>query len=278
MSLTRRDAIGLICSGAVVAAGAAASLGTTRISYQLYTSRKFGNLARTLEMLSRLGYANVEGGDSHFGDRAALVRTNELLTATGLNMPSGHVGLDTLARDPDWAIEAAMTLGVRSMYCAWLPPDRRPGTARGYRELGRRLSAAGRPLREAGLGFGWHNHDFEFTPLPGGEIPLVAMFEGGPDLEWQADIGWIVRGGADPLRWVAEYRARLTSVHVKDVAPPDENAAEDGWANVGAGIVPWEALMPVLRTAPVRTYVAEHDNPRDDERFARTALAAMRSF
>ena len=66
-----------------------------------------------------------------------------------------------------------------------------------------RRSASGcrRPTR-AGLGFGWHNHAFEFEKLADGTIPQVAIFEGGPDLEWEADLAWVIKGGADPLQWI----------------------------------------------------------------------------
>ena len=283
MSISRRELVALLGSGTALAAvgsgvGSETVEGGGRICYQLYSSRKYGPLASTLAMLAAVGYDHVEGGDALFLDRPALSETEELLSEFGLTMPSAHIGLRMLESEPDWTVGVCRLLGVQTMYCAWLPPDERPTTAAGYVEFGRRLRAAGRPLREAGIGFGWHNHGFEFAAVSGGVVPLVAMFDGSPDLEWQADIGWIVRGGADPFRWIDHFRERLTSVHVKDVAAPGENAAEDGWADVGAGIVRWDTLMPELRRAPVRTYVVEHDNPSDDERFARASLAAMRSF
>ena len=280
MLLSRRAAIAILGAGPLLASGraGAADTGPIRPSYQLYSSRKFGPLARTLEMLARVGYAHVEGGDAHFRDRGAPAQTAGMLAASGLTMPSGHVSIRTLEADSDWVTEASATLGVGTMYCAYLPPDERPSSVSGWVDFGRRLAAAGQPLREAGIGFGWHNHDFEFAPLPDGSMPLTRIFEGGPELEWQADIGWIVRGGADPLRWIAEFGDRITSIHVKDVAPPGQNAAEDGWADVGRGIVAWDAVVPELRNTPTQYYIVEHDNPSDDERFARVSLATLRSI
>ena len=37
---------------------------------------------------------------------------------------------------------------------------------------------------------------------PTAPLPQTAIFEGGPDLEWEADIAWVIRGGADPLHWI----------------------------------------------------------------------------
>ena len=109
-----------------------------------------------------------------------------------------------------------------------------------------RRSASGcrrpaRPYRDAGLGFGWHNHAFEFEKLADGTIPQVAIFEGGPDLEWEADLAWVIKGGADPLQWIRTFADRLTAAHVKDIAPEGENKDEDGWADVGQGTVDWRS-------------------------------------
>ena len=75
---------------------------------------------------------------------------------------------------------------------------------------------------------------------PTASIPQVAIFEGGPDLEWEADLAWVIKGGADPLEWIKTFGKRLTAVHIKDIAPAGENADEDGWADVGHGTVDWK--------------------------------------
>ena len=62
---------------------------------------------------------------------------------------------------------------------------------------------------------------------------------------------------------------RITAVHVKDIAPAGENADEDGWADVGQGTVDWKGLMAALKEqTKAKYFVMEHDNPKDDKRFA----------
>ena len=114
-------------------------------------------------------------------------------------MPTGHFGLDMLEKEPGRVLEIAKAVGIETIYCPYLPPDQRPDSGEGYAEFGKRLQEAGKPYRDAGLGFGWHNHAFEFEKLADGAVPQVAIFEGGPDLEWEADIAWVIKGGADPL-------------------------------------------------------------------------------
>jgi len=250
----------------------------TDFSYQLYSSRNFPPLAATLSMLAGLGYKGVEGYGALYADDANVAEMKASLAASGLRMPTGHFSLQMIEEEPGKVVEIARALGIETVYCPFLPPDDRPTTGRGYEEFGRRLARAGAPLRAEGLGFGWHNHAFEFERTADGALPQAAIFEGGPDLEWEADIAWAIKGGVDPLEYVALWGPRLTSVHIKDIAPAGENADEDGWADVGQGTVDWKALMAALRGTSARNFIVEHDNPRDAARFAERSLAAARTY
>lgn len=248
----------------------------TGFSYQLYGSRNSGPLEGTLRMLAEAGYGAVEGYGGVYGDPAGLARA---LRAAGLAMPTGHFAPDMLERDPHGVLAIAGAVGMERVYAPWIAPGDRPASRAGWMALGARLDAMGRPFRDAGLGFGWHNHDFEFAPLPCGTPPMEALLEGGPDLEWEIDVAWVIRGGADPLDWIARHGARITAVHVKDIAAPGAGAGEDGWADLGQGTVAWRPIMAALRSAtPARHFVLEHDSPSDDARFARVSLAAARAL
>ena len=88
----------------------------------------------------------------------------------------------------------------------------------------------------------------------------------------------MIRGGADPKAWIDAHAARISTAHVKDIAPEGENSDEDGWADVGHGTVDWKALMAALRAAGTDLFVMEHDNPSDMQRFAERSIAALRSY
>jgi sugar phosphate isomerase/epimerase len=88
----------------------------------------------------------------------------------------------------------------------------------------------------------------------------------------------VVRGGHDPLHWIAPEKGRITIAHVKDIAPAGEAEDEGGWADVGHGVVDWPAILPALRANGVTYFIMEHDNPSDHRRFARRALAAAKGF
>lgn len=247
-------------------------------SYQLYSSRNFPPLGETLRMLAAAGYDGAEGFGALYADEAGLEALAAGLQTNGLQMRSGHFGLDQVEQTPDWAVKVAKTLGMETVIVPWIHPDLRPTDGAGWRNLGARLQRAGAPIRAAGLEFGWHNHDFEFITTPDGSIPQEALFEGGPDLKWEMDVAWVIRGGADPLAWIARHAHRLVAAHVKDIAPKGENLAEDGWADVGHGTVDWKTIMAALQAAGVSNFVMEHDNPLDHVRFARRALASVKSY
>lgn len=247
-------------------------------SYQLYSSRNFPPLAQTLTMLADLGYAEVEGYGALFGDPALVGELKAHLHASGLTMPTGHFGLRMLESDVDTVLKVARDVGMQRLYCPYLAEEDRPDSGAGYEALGRRLAEAAKPYRDAGLGFGWHNHDFELRQTTDGALPLDAIFTGGPELEWEADIAWVVVGGADPLAVIDTHGDRISAVHIKDIAPRDEALDEDGWADVGHGTVDWVGLMARLRQTPCRHFIMEHDNPNDAARFARRSIEAARSF
>ena len=247
-------------------------------SYQLYSSRNFPPLSETLKMVAAAGYTGTEGYGALYADDAAVAQLTAALKETGLSMKTGHFSLQMLENEPEKVLAIARAVGIEDIYCPYLMPDDRPKDAAGWRAFGARLEKASKPYRDAGLGFGWHNHDFEFKALPDGSIPQAAIFEGGPNLQWEMDVAWVIRGGADPLPWIEKHKGRITAAHVKDIAPAGENKAEDGWADVGQGTVNWPQLYAALKAAGCKHFVMEHDNPADHARFAQRSIAAAKSW
>ena len=250
----------------------------TQYSYQLYSSRNFGPLSDTLEMLANLGYARVEGYGALYANLKNLDGLKADLEKNNLHMKSGHFSLDMIATDPKTVLDIARTLKITDIYVPHLAEPDRPKDADGWRAFGRRLADAGKPIVDGGHRFGWHNHAFEFTALDDGSFPIEAILDGGPDLSFEFDVAWAVRGDQDPLPWIQRYADRITAAHVKDIGPKGENADEDGWADVGTGTMDWRGIMLALQNIGVDLFVAEHDNPSDDARFARRSIEFLKSL
>ena len=247
-------------------------------SYQLYSSRNFPPLSATLKMVAEAGYTAVEGYGALYANDALVTELAAALKATGLVMPTGHFLLEMLEGESAKVVGIAKSLKMERLYCPYLDASQRPSDAAGWRGFGARLANAAKPYRDAGLGFGWHNHDFEFVPLADGALPQTLILAGGPDLEWEIDVAWVIKGGADPLKWIRDYTGRITAAHVKDIAPAGQNTNEDGWADVGQGTVDWKTIMAALRAAGCKHLVIEHDNPSDDARFARRSVTSAKSY
>ena len=246
------------------------------VSFQLYSARNFTPWDSLLGRLSNLGYTQVEGFGGNYEDAAAF---KALLDKHGLSMPSGHFfPLEQFEDDLDTVLETAKTLGMARLFCPALPPEQRVTDPAAWGDVGGRLETIGARVRDAGLRFGWHNHDFEFVACSNGRLPMDILLESAPSIEWEADIAWIVRGGQDPLAWIDRYAACITTAHVKDIAPKGECIDEDGWADVGYGVMDWKSIMASLRGAGVDLFVMEHDNPSDFERFASRSIESFQRF
>ena len=250
----------------------------TQFSYQLYSSRNFPPLADTLAMLADLGYAHVEGWGGLFADDARIADLKAALAATGLTMPTAHIGLDAIRADPKRVAAIATDFGMDAVFVPAPPPDERDLDAAGWSAMGRSLAAAEGAFADAGITFGWHNHHWEFKDIGGPDRPLDLIMAGSPTLALELDVAWVVKGSEDPLAWIRKYGGRIAAAHIKDIAPEGECADEDGWADVGHGTMDWPAIMAALRSAGCRHFVMEHDNPSDDKRFARRSIDAARKL
>ena len=111
-----------------------------------------------------------------------------------------------------------------------------------------------------------------------GQMPLDLIAAASDDIQIELDLAWVHVAGEDPVAWVRRFAGRLAAVHVKDVAQSGENTDEDGWADVGFGIMDWPAIKAEMDAAGVSRYVIEHDNPNDHKRMASRSLASVQAF
>lgn len=252
----------------------------TKLGFQLYSARNSQPYSEIFVKLGKAGYAEVEGFGGIYADLddAGLKSLRAELDKNGLTMASGHFSPDFLEGQAQKSLTIAKTLGMDSIYAPHIGADERPKDAAGWLAFGKRLQEMSKPYKDAGFEFGWHNHDFEFVKQADGSLPIEQIFEGAPDISWEADIAWVIRGGGDPFAWIEKLGPRITAVHVKDIAPAGENKNEDGWADVGHGTVPWAKLLKALADTKVKHFVVEHDNPSDVDRLITRSIASFKSF
>jgi sugar phosphate isomerase/epimerase len=240
------------------------------LSIQLYSLRHFGDLDRQLDALAEIGFRQVETIGGHLADAAG---TRAKLDARGMRAPTGHVALMDLRARLDWVADQARTVGIEHLFMPAVPSEEREQAASRWRATGAELGLMAERLGAHGLALGYHNHHWELRPFPDGRLPLELLLEGaaGSPLTVEADLAWIVRGGGDPAQWLERLGDRLAAVHVKDLAPEGQNRDEDGWSDVGAGVMDWARLWPLSLGHGARWMVLEHDLPKDPVAFARNS-------
>ena len=259
--------------------------------YQLYTVREAltgaDSISATLRATREMGYEKVESFGYVEGGFLGLSATDfkKAITDAELKSPSGHYMPPELASetmgtiDPasiDAFLDAAEALEQKWVIIPWMNEAWR--NKEGYDHLIEYLIQLGEAAAKRGMVAGWHNHDFEFKACEDGSFPIEHIANGADYIDLELDLAWIYVGGQDPIAWLDKFGDRVIAVHVKDRAAAGENADEDGWADVGHGVMDWTAIAAKLRSMGVARFVLEHDNPSDQIRFATRSIATAKTF
>lgn len=242
------------------------------LSIQLYSMRLYADLDRQLDALAEIGFRKVETVGSHLQDAQA---TRAKLDARGISAPSGHVGMADLRTRLDWVVGQAQILGITDLYMPAVPAEDRAMPLERWKAVGGELGNLAARLHDRGIRLGYHNHDWELHNPVDGQTPLQALLDAadGSPLTWEADLAWLARGGADPLTWLERYADKVSAVHVKDIARPGTHQDEDGWCDIGDGVLDWPRLWAASVELGARHLVLEHDKPKDAVGFARNSRA-----
>lgn len=248
---------------------------TYPIAYQLYSSRNFPPLAAQLPILKSMGYDAIEPWLPAYEADPALFRRQ--LDDAGLACYGFHMPLSGLVAEPSRFIDIALILGATILIPPYVPAEERENTPAYWQSLGHKLARGADAARPHGLKVAWHNHDFEYRPLPDGTRPIDHIFAESGDAWFEIDCGWIVRAGADPAAELRRYAGRIIAIQLKDTAPLGTRQ-DDGWTATGDGIIDWASLVPLFRASKADHVVAEHDNPSDWQQFARRSIQHMKAL
>ncbi|UZK66578.1 sugar phosphate isomerase/epimerase family protein [Sphingomonas sp. M1-B02] len=256
MMINRRQWLaGSAALATAVAAGPLAAQGKAKsIGIQLYTVRELFSKdpMGTLEKIAAIGYREVEygGGGYEKLDPSALRATMDRL---GLKSPSLHIGYDALASDFAGSVRRAKTLGADTVVLPWMAENLR--NAEGWKAALANFSRWAEQLKKAGLGFAYHNHDFEFTVKPDGRS-LFDMLVADTDpalVKLELDLFWAVAAGEDPKAIIRRNPGRIYAYHVKD------RTADGKMTSVGKGTIDFTDIFTLNRIAGVQHFYVEND-------------------
>lgn len=235
-----------------------------RISFQVYSARNFPSVDIVLQGLAAIGYDAIEPHGGNYMDDPKGFRSKA--DALGLAIPTAHVPLQLLDENRTKAIEVAKTLGLETVVLPYIAADVRPNDTAGWKALGARIAGHATALGASGLKLAWHNHDFEYAPLPDGSRPIDHLLA-DPNVWFEPDLAWIARSGSNVAAEINRYGAKVAAFHIKDTAPKGVTK-DDGWTDVGAGTIDWNGLWPTIAKTGATLLVIEHDNPSDWRSFA----------
>ncbi len=127
-------------------------------------------------------------------------------------------------------------------------------------ELSKILDILGKKANAAGLELLYHNHDFEFQKNSNGVVIIDYLLENCDPkyVNFQMDLFWVTKAGADPLDYFKKYPGRFIIWHVKDM---DEQGR---FAPVGEGSIDFARILAQKETSGMKYYMVEQDATYDD--------------
>jgi sugar phosphate isomerase/epimerase len=240
------------------------------VGCQLYTLRSVidAQPKAILDQLQEAGYMEVEAV------RGNLAKIWDALKTTKLKPVSLHIDTQYFTVQQDKlgpALDDAKSKGFQYVVCPYIAPQDRGGVEV-IKKLADTLNKAGAKCRAAGTQLAYHNHAFEFEPVPGGGKNLLDVLMESTDpklVGLELDIMWSAVGGVDPIEVLKKYKGRVPLMHVKDLKSGiptqyNERVPRDAFKEVGAGSLDMQKILKTGMDSGVKHFFVEQDQTPGD--------------
>ncbi|HEV7350370.1 sugar phosphate isomerase/epimerase family protein [Telluribacter sp.] len=232
------------------------------------------DVAATLDTIKALGITNMEFSNL-FGRTAKDIRA--MLDERGMRCTSFGVGYPDLENKIDQVAANAKTLGAEFVRVAWIPHkgdftlDMAKKTVEDFNRFGKTLKD------EHGLTFCYHNHGFEFQPVPtevasevkGKDVTLFDYIVQKTDpnnVSFEMDILWTFFPGKNPAEILKRYPNRFKLMHVKDLKKGVQGNMSGGTpvendVALGTGQLDLPTIMKAADKSSIKYYYIEDESP-----------------
>lgn len=207
------------------------------------------------QMLREMKACGYDGAEIGL-DKLSMVESRDKLEKIGIELTAVHTAVDLREANPDEeceklrkAADRAKELGASFVFISSI--FFKGKGAEDYRREAALYNRFGEIARMAGLTFCFHNHNWEFKDNRLGLNILTK--ETDPGLVFLVpDLGWVMRGGMEPVDFLKEFGDRVRALHFKDFT------FDDRFTELGTGVVDFEAAYEYVRDREL-WIVAEQD-------------------
>ncbi|HZL76207.1 MAG TPA: sugar phosphate isomerase/epimerase [Bacteroidales bacterium] len=252
---------------------------TFGIALQLYTIRDAmkTDVPGSLKKVSDIGYRYLELADYNNGKFYGYqpAEFKKLVNDLGMEVLSSHTQVEGAGVTLDNARKMAedhAKMGVKYCLQPWIVEEMRTSIA-SYQKMAENWNKIGAIMKEFGMQFGYHNHNFEFDKVEG-KIPYfdVMLAELDKDLvTMEIDLFWTTKAGQNPVDIFKKYPGRFQLFHMKDMytkeAPFFTTVGVKDFAPVGEGIINFREILAAKDIAGMKYMVVEQDLSRDGDMF-----------
>ncbi len=218
----------------------------------------------TLQTVADIGYKNVEAAGYKDGKYYTMSPEDfkNYLNELGLTPISTHQS-DVSLDNADVSFADAKAAGFE-YFVVPIPPmgmfkyyseTKSMGMEGGAEKLANILTTLGKKCDAAGLKLLYHNHDFEFMKDKDGVVTIDYLLENTDPkyVNFQMDLYWVTKAGADPVAYFNKYPKRFKLWHVKDM---DDQGR---FAPVGNGKIDFSRIVKEKEQSGMMYYFVEQD-------------------
>lgn len=232
----------------------------------------------SLKKVAEYGYKYLELADYSDGKFYGYTpkEFKKIVNDLGMKIISSHTEVEAEGISISNAQEMAddhAALGVKYCIQPWINEEDR--NIETYKKLITDWNKVGEIMKNTGIQFGYHNHNFEFANLDG-IVPYFDIFlkEMDPDLiTMELDMYWVNKAGHDPVEIINKYPGRFQLFHLKDMSthePPNFEANDITKADitmVGEGVIDFKRILAAKDTAGMQYMFVEDDNQNNGKPF-----------
>ncbi len=229
---------------------------------QLYTLRNHTKTADELEQT--LGWLAAKGVHdiqiSAIGPLITPQQQKAALDRYEMRVCVTHQSFERLRDSLDDVIEGHKIIGCDSIGLGYAPDAERTDE-NSARAFVKKLNEIAKTIKQNGLQFHYHNHAFEFAPLPGSDKSLMDLFLAQTDpqeVHFIADVAWIHYAGLDPTEFLQQNAERIKVVHFKDYKRRADGSPQ--FVSLGQGVVDLNACYEVCCRMQIPFIMYEQDD------------------